>query len=158
MIISFQQSAIGRIGIAESGGAITNLCFEHDLVPEGAEPGTSDLLREAFRQLHAYVDGGLRVFNLPVNPYGTPFMQEVWRQVTAVPFGQTASYRDIARAAGNPNAFRAVGMANRRNPIPLFIPCHRIIGANGKLTGYRGGLALKRRLLDLEQCRPLPSG
>ena len=150
-IISFQQSAIGRIGIAESGGAITNLLFEHYSVPEGAEPGHSDLLREAFRQLQAYLSGALRVFDLPLAPRGTPFMQEVWRQVAAVPFGMTASYREIAIAAGNPKAVRAVGMANRSNPVPLFIPCHRIIGSDGSLTGYRGGLQLKQLLLERER-------
>ena len=80
-------------------------------------------------------------------------MREVWRHVAAVPYGRTASYRDVAVAAGNPKAVRAVGMANRLNPVPVFIPCHRIIGSDGKLTGYRGGLPLKERLLDLERCR-----
>ncbi len=159
MIVSFQRTPIGRIGIAESGGAITNLCFEHYPVPDGAEPGDSELLREAFRQLQAYLQGNLRVFDLPLDPQGTPFMREVWRHVAAVPYGRTASYRDVALAAGNPKAVRAVGMANRRNPLPVFIPCHRIIGSDGKLTGYRGGLPLKQRLLDLERCRPdTPAG
>ncbi len=152
MIISFQQTPIGRIGIAEFEGAITNLWFEHYLVPDGAEPGDTELLREAFRQLQAYFQGNLRAFELPLDPAGTPFMQDVWRRVAAIPFGRTASYRDIAMAVGNPKAVRAVGMANRRNPLPVFIPCHRIIGSDGKLTGYRGGLRLKQQLLDLEKC------
>lgn len=153
MIISFQQTPAGRIGIAESGGVITNLLFEHYPVPDGAESGDSELLREAFRQLQAYFQGGLREFDLPLDPRGAPFMREVWRHVAAVPYGRTASYRDVAVAAGNPKAVRAVGMANRLNPVPVFIPCHRIIGSDGKLTGYRGGLPLKERLLDLERCR-----
>ncbi len=152
MIISFQQTPIGRIGITEYEGAITNLCFEHYPVPDGARPGDTVLLRDAFRQLQAYFQGDLRVFDLPLDPRGTSFMNEVWRHVAAVPFGRTASYRDIAMAAGNLKAVRAVGMANRRNPLPVFIPCHRIIGSDGKLTGYRGGLRLKQQLLDLEKC------
>ncbi|MGB0131064.1 MAG: methylated-DNA--[protein]-cysteine S-methyltransferase [Chlorobium sp.] len=153
MILSLQQTAAGRIGIAECEGALTNLYFESDPLPGDAEIGETAFLREAFRQLQAYFQGGLREFDLPLDPRGTPFMREVWRHVAAVPYGRTASYRDVAVAAGNPKAVRAVGMANRLNPVPVFIPCHRIIGSDGKLTGYRGGLPLKERLLDLERCR-----
>ncbi|MBM3423180.1 MAG: methylated-DNA--[protein]-cysteine S-methyltransferase [Chlorobi bacterium] len=153
MIILFQQSEIGRIGIAEKDGSIANLCFPCDAVPAGAECGDTELLREAFGQLHAYLQGDIRVFDLPLDPAGTPFMRKVWRHVAAVPYGCTASYRDIAMAACRPKAWRAVGMANRRNPIPLFIPCHRIVGSDGKPTGYRGGIMLKQALIDLERCR-----
>lgn len=151
MIISFQYTAIGRIGIAEREGAITNLCFQHYPVPEGADEGHTALLGEAFRQLDAYLEGTLWEFDLPLDPGGTSFMHKVWRHVAQVPYGMTASYRDIAVAAGNPKALRAVGMANRSNPVPIFIPCHRIIGSDGKLTGYRGGLQMKQQLLERER-------
>lgn len=150
MIIYFQQTTIGRIGIAECGGAITNLCFETDTFPQQAGIGQTELLREAFLQLDAYLAGRLRFFSLPLAPSGTPFMQSVWKQVGNIPYGGTSTYRDIAVAAGNPRAVRAVGMANHRNPLPLFIPCHRVVGSNGSLTGYRGGLVLKQALLELE--------
>lgn len=153
MIILSDKTILGSVGIAEHEGFITNLYFSRYIVPERATDGDSSLLREAFRQLRAYLAGQLTVFSLPLDPAGTPFMREVWRHVASVPYGMTASYRDIAIACGNPKAVRAVGMANRRNPIPLFIPCHRIIGSDGKLTGYRGGLHMKQRLLDLERCR-----
>jgi len=152
LILSLQQTAAGRIGVAEREGVLTNLYFESDPLPADAEIGETELLQEAFRQLRAYLQGELRRFDLPLDPHGTPFMRRVWMQVADVPFGTTASYRDIAAGVGNPKAVRAVGMANRLNPVPVFIPCHRIIGASGKLTGYRGGLALKQRLLDLERC------
>lgn len=151
MIVSVRQTILGAITISECDGALTNLYFEHYAVPEDAEPGESEVIREAFRQLLAYLGGKLRVFDLPLSPLGTPFMQEVWHHVAGVSFGRTATYRDIAAAIGNPRAVRAVGMANHRNPLPLFIPCHRIIGSDGSLTGYRGGLQLKRRLLAMER-------
>ena len=151
MIISFQQTAIGRIAVAECGGAITNLCFAAETLPQQAEIGETELIREAFRQLDAYLAGELRLFSLPLAPSGTPFMLRVWQILSKIPYGTTLSYRDIAVAAGNPLAARAVGMANNRNPVPIFIPCHRVIGSNGSLTGYRGGFAIKKRLLELER-------
>ncbi|MGL6225357.1 MAG: methylated-DNA--[protein]-cysteine S-methyltransferase [Thermoguttaceae bacterium] len=111
----------------------------------------TDLLKRAVQELEEYFGGKRRLFDLPLAPSGTPFMQKVWNQLIQVPFGQTATYRDIAEQIGNPKAVRAVGGANHRNPIPIFIPCHRIIGTNGKLIGYAGGLGIKKYLLDLEQ-------
>jgi methylated-DNA-[protein]-cysteine S-methyltransferase len=151
MIISFRQTPIGRVAIAESGGAINNLCFETDTFPQQAEVGETELTREAFRQLDAYLAGELRIFSVPVAPLGTPFMQRVWNILCTIPYGTTVSYRDIALLAGNSLAARAVGMANNRNPVPIFIPCHRVVGSNGKLAGYRGGVCLKKALLDLER-------
>jgi methylated-DNA-[protein]-cysteine S-methyltransferase len=151
MILSFQETAIGRIGIGEREGAVTNLYFGTDRLQQQVEIGETELIREAFRQLDAYLKGELRVFSLPLAPSGTPFMQSVWRQLCTIPYGCTASYRQIATAAGNSRAVRAVGMANHRNPIPVFIPCHRVIGSDGSLTGYRGGLSVKEALLELER-------
>jgi methylated-DNA-[protein]-cysteine S-methyltransferase len=151
MIISFQQTAIGSVAVAEFGGAITGLFFGTDTLPQDAEIGETELIREAFRQLNAYLQGELREFSIPLAPSGTPFMQRVWKNLRTIPYGVTATYRDIAAASGNPRAARAVGMANHKNPLPIFIPCHRVIGSKGTLTGYRGGLALKMVLLELER-------
>ena len=151
MIIAFQQTTIGRVAVAECGGAITNLCFAAETLPQQAEIGETELIREAFRQLDAYLSGELRIFSVPVVPSGTPFMQRVWQTLSAIPYGTTLTYCEIADAVGIPFAARAVGMANNRNPVPVFIPCHRVIGRNGSLTGYRGGLGLKKRLLELER-------
>lgn len=151
MTILFRQTAIGRIGIAERDDAITNLFFEGDAVPEGAAARETDLLREAFRQLEAWIAGELKEFALPMAPDGTPFMQKVWLELQSIPCGGTATYKEIASATGNPKASRAVGMACSRNPIPVFIPCHRVVGSDGRLTGFRGGIDLKGRLLELER-------
>ena len=105
---------------------------------------------ECVRQLDKYFAGKLRKFSLDLAPQGTLFQREVWDALLQIPYGETRSYQDIAHAIGNPKAVRAVGNSNARNPIAIIIPCHRVIGANGKLTGYAGGLAYKRALLDLE--------
>ncbi|HMJ21899.1 MAG TPA: methylated-DNA--[protein]-cysteine S-methyltransferase, partial [Terriglobales bacterium] len=122
----------------------------HDAVP----------LTETIRQLQAYFAGELENFNLPLAPEGTPFQKEVWQRLCDISYGQTISYGELARRIGNPKASRAVGLANGSNPIPIVIPCHRVIGSNGKLTGYGGGLPIKEKLLALErhQLRLLPLG
>ena len=150
MTLAFYTTTIGRIGIAEENGSITRILFGTDAVPEDVAKGPSALTDEAARQVTAYLAGALHEFTLPLAPQGTAFLQTVWAALCRVPYGATASYKDIAVAVGNPKAVRAVGLANNRNPIPLIIPCHRIVGSNGKLTGYRGGLALKEQLLNLE--------
>ena len=101
-------------------------------------------------QLAAYFDRRLQTFDLPLDMRGTPFQCEVWQALTAIPFGATCSYGQIAERIGRPKAVRAVGAANGANPVPVIVPCHRVIGSNGKLTGYAGGLGLKQRLLELE--------
>ena len=150
MIISFQQTLIGRVAIAECCGAITNLGFASETLSQQAEIGETELIREAFRQIDAYLAGQLWLFSVPIAPSGTPFMQRVWKILSTIPYGATLTYREVAVAMGNPLAARAVGMANNRNPVPILIPCHRVIGSNGALVGYRGGLGLKKRLLELE--------
>ncbi|MDW7672545.1 MAG: methylated-DNA--[protein]-cysteine S-methyltransferase, partial [Bacillota bacterium] len=95
--------------------------------------------------------GELIHFELPLNPKGTPFFQKAWEHLCAIPFGETATYKEIAARVGSPRAARAIGLANNRNPIPIFIPCHRVIGSNGALTGYRGGIDLKRHLIEMER-------
>jgi methylated-DNA-[protein]-cysteine S-methyltransferase len=150
MVVSFRQTAIGRIGMAECSGALTNLWFEHDSLPEGVQAGSSPLLDEAFRQLERWLAGEIESFSLPLAPDGTEFMRRVWLALLDIPYGQTKSYREVAIAAGATGAARAVGTACGRNPLPVFIPCHRVISSDGGLGGYRGGLELKRRFFDME--------
>jgi methylated-DNA-[protein]-cysteine S-methyltransferase len=150
-MICFRETLLGKIGIEDRNGSIVAVYFENDPVSPDREVGETALLRQAFKQLEGYLAGRLTLFSLPLEPEGTPFMKEVWRKLQDVPYGHTASYKDIATEVGNPRAVRAVGQANHRNPIPIFIPCHRIIGSNGNLVGYGGGLALKEKLLALEK-------
>ena len=136
-------------------GASGIRAIEFDLTPSAASKrnDANELLVEAARQLRAYFAGELREFQLPLDMQGTDFQKRVWRQVAAIPYGETRSYLQIAQALGSPRAVRAVGAANGANPVPIVVPCHRVIGANGKLVGYGGGLALKQRLLELEGAR-----
>jgi len=151
MKLYFQQTTLGKLGIAELGGNITDVYFVGDVIPQDVEIVETTLINEAFSQLNAYLAGERREFSLPLAPRGTVFMQTVWQALCAVPYATTASYKDIALAINNPKAVRAVGQANHKNPIPIFIPCHRIIGSNGKLVGYSGGLDIKEFLLTLEK-------
>lgn len=109
-----------------------------------------EIIYEAKRQLAEYFNGKRQEFDLPLAPKGTPFQQAVWQALREIPYGETASYGEIAAKVGNPKASRAVGMANNRNPIAIIVPCHRVVGANGSLTGYAGGLGKKDFLLSLE--------
>ncbi len=109
------------------------------------------LIDQALVELHAYLAGRLRAFETPLDPRGTPFQRRVWAEVARIPYGATASYGEIAARIGRPGAARAVGAANAANPLPLFVPCHRVVGADGALRGYGGGLALKAALLQLER-------
>lgn len=141
------QSPIGLLTIEETDGAITALRFGGETV----SPPPTPLLQRAAQQLTEYFAARRRTFDLPLRPQGTVFQQAAWSALCDIPYGQTRTYAQQAAAIGNPKACRAVGMANHCNPLPLFIPCHRVIGAGGKLTGYAGGLAIKRFLLELEQ-------
>ncbi len=107
--------------------------------------------RNAMNQLKEYLDGKLRRFNCKLNLEGTPFQKKVWSALTKIPYGQTRSYRDVAKSIGNPRAYRAVGNANGQNPIPLIVPCHRVIESNGGLGGFGHGIKVKKRLLDFEK-------
>jgi methylated-DNA-[protein]-cysteine S-methyltransferase len=151
MNLCYCQTEVGRIALTEKSGRITGLYFETDAVPGPFELRETALLKEASRQLTAYFKGELKEFTLPLEQEGTEFMQSVWKALCNIPYGATASYKDIAVAVGRPKACRAVGMANNRNRIPLIIPCHRVIGANGKLVGYGSGLDLKEKLLAIER-------
>ena len=115
-----------------------------------AESGNS-ILAKVILQLRDYFAGNLKDFDLTLAPEGTPFQRRVWNELLTIPYGKTISYGELARRIGNPDASRAVGLANGSNPIPIIIPCHRVIGSNGKLTGYGGGLPIKEKLLALER-------
>jgi O-6-methylguanine DNA methyltransferase len=123
---------------------------------EGERNDAAKLARETARQLEAFFAGRLRQFDLPLDLRGTDFQLRVWRELERIPYGQTRSYLQIAESIGSPKAIRAVGAANGANPIPIVVPCHRVIGSSGKLVGYGGGLPLKKRLLALEGALALP--
>ena len=141
------ESPIGPLTLTEEDGALIRL----DFGKKGQAGPETTLLAEAKKQLEQYFSGTLRSFTLPLRPEGTPFQQKVWAALLQIPWGETRTYGQVAAMIGQPKACRAVGMANNRNPLPIFIPCHRVIGANGQLTGYAGGLSAKEHLLSLEQ-------
>lgn len=150
--IFYYNTKIGIIGIEENGTAITKLDFiNKDVQEEILEKNETELLRETIKQLKEYLDGKRTLFDLPLEPKGTEFQKKVWNALKEIPYGETRSYGEIAKIIGNEKAARAVGMANNKNPIAIIVPCHRVIGANGKLVGYAGGLDLKEKLLDLEK-------
>jgi methylated-DNA-[protein]-cysteine S-methyltransferase len=124
---------------------------------DGDRAGLPAAVAAAVEQIEAYFAGALTDFSLPLDPTGTDFQRRVWLALADIPYGATESYGQLASRVGNPKACRAVGLANGRNPIPLVLPCHRVIGSNGSLTGYGGGLALKQRLLDHERSSSPPA-
>lgn len=146
------NTPIGKIGFTEDGQAITSVDFISEDVDIDTTVAETELLAAAYKQLTEYLNGERKEFTLPLNPSGTPFQKKVWEVLRSIPYGETLSYKEVAEKAGNPKASRAVGMANNRNPIPVIIPCHRVIGADGKLVGYGGGLPTKVKLLTLENC------
>lgn len=139
----------GRMTIVDSGGAVVRIGFGV-LDVEGSALSPTALTNEAATQLMEYFAGKRRTFSLPLAPKGTPFQKEVWQALSSIPYGQTRSYADIAAQVGRPKAYRAVGMANNRNPIPIVIPCHRVVGSSGDMVGYAYGTKIKRYLLELE--------
>ena len=155
----YLETPIGTLLLAGNGEALTLVGF-----PRGKERKRHDKswvrdgsrFSEAKRQLQDYFAGKLAEFDLPLQPQGTEFQRRVWRALQKIPYGETVSYGDIARRIGKPSASRAVGAANGKNPLPIIIPCHRVIGSTGKLTGFGGGLPTKVKLLTLEQQRQQP--
>ncbi len=113
----------------------------------------TEILEKAYKEINDFIKGKRKSFTFKINPSGTEFQKSVWNALLNIPYGEVKSYKDIAIAIGNPKACRAVGMANNKNPIPIVIPCHRVIGSNGKLTGYAYGLSLKEQLLNLEKSK-----
>ena len=153
-VFTVMNSPLGKILVAGNAQGLSHVSFQDGssaIVPEVTWQQNNASLTDAVQQLGAYFAGELQDFNLPLAPKGTPFQQEVWRFLLTIPYGQTTSYGTIAQAMNKPRATRAVGAANGRNPIPIIIPCHRVIGSNGQLTGYAGGLRFKEALLSLER-------
>ncbi len=152
----YLDSPIGRLMLTSNGTALTGLFMEpgRKKVPQPVEGWVEDLsaapLAATVVQLREYFEGGRREFDLPLHFEGTLFQRRVWQELTEIPYGETWSYGQLARRIGNPSASRAVGLANGRNPISILVPCHRVIGADGSLTGYGGGLERKRWLLAHE--------
>ena len=144
--VSFYETPLGGMGIADDGRAVTRVFFSSQK-EGGAEAA---LARNTYGQLMEYFEGKRRDFTIPLDPKGTAFQLRVWKALSEIPYGETRSYKQIAEQIGHPKACRAVGMANNRNPIAILIPCHRVIGSNGTLVGYGGGLSVKERLLQLE--------
>jgi methylated-DNA-[protein]-cysteine S-methyltransferase len=153
------STPVGRLRLAGDEEGLRGISFQNRFRPaEIAED--PELARKPFREVIAQLEGYFVrqrfSFDLPLVPEGTPFQREVWSALLAIPYGETVSYSELARRLGRSNASRAVGAANGRNPIPIIIPCHRVIGADGSLTGFGGGLPIKRRLLELEAGGPRP--
>lgn len=153
-----QDSPVGPVVAVEQDGALVRLgtvaagsAFDPATHPAAAGPRDDDALPELRRQLEAYWRGELRAFDVALAPPGTPFQRRVWAALRTIPYGQTWSYRQLAEQVGQPTASRAVGAANGRNPVFVVVPCHRVVGTSGRLTGYAGGLDLKRWLLDHER-------
>ena len=151
------DSPVGRLLLTSDGKALTRMHFNSDgdaqPEPDWVRDDTGAPLADAVRQLGEFFAGNRTQFDLPLAAEGTEFQRRVWDELRAIPYGETISYAELAQRIGNPKASRAVGMANSRNPIGIIVPCHRVIGANGSLTGFAGGLGNKRRLLELEQKR-----
>jgi methylated-DNA-[protein]-cysteine S-methyltransferase len=148
------ESPVGKLLLASGEQGLQLISFPDGRHAKQPEPGWREErkpLEPVIAELRAYFAGELHDFDLVLDPQGTPFQLSVWKRLTEIPYGETISYGELARRIGNPNASRAVGLANGTNPIPIVIPCHRVIGSNGKLTGYGGGLETKERLLALER-------
>ncbi len=157
MFYCYFSSPVGELLLAGDGTSLRLVAFPdgpHPRKPEAGWEWSETPFRDALIQLKGYFAGKVRRFDLPLALEGTAFQQVVWRALQTIPYGETLSYSGLARRIGKPTASRAVGAANGRNPIPIIIPCHRVIGAAGSLTGFGGGLSTKRKLLELEGALP----
>ena len=141
------ESPVGRLLLSGEPGCLRVLSFGGQPKETWREDPTP--FQQVIEQLRAYFEGELHEFSVALDPEGTPFQTRVWRELERIPYGETISYGQLAERIGNPKASRAVGLANGSNPIPIIVPCHRVIGSNGKLTGYGGGLPIKEKLLAL---------
>ncbi len=155
MYFTRMDSPVGALTLVSNGSALIGLYMnehKHGPAPEGwVEDAEVAPLPETQRQLQEYFDGTRTTFDVPLAAQGTEFQQRVWKALCDIPWGETISYGELARRIGDPGASRAVGMANGRNPVSIIVPCHRVIGANGKLTGYGGGMERKAFLIQHEK-------
>jgi methylated-DNA-[protein]-cysteine S-methyltransferase len=148
------ESPVGPLLLVADEAGLRQILFvngRHQARPEPSWKEDGAPLEKTISQLRSYFAGEREEFDLTLAPEGTPFQQKVWKRLCEIPYGETISYGELAKQIGNPQASRAVGLANGSNPIPIVIPCHRVIGSNGKLTGYGGGLPIKEKLLALER-------
>jgi methylated-DNA-[protein]-cysteine S-methyltransferase len=162
LFMDMLDTPIGTLVLAADAEGLRHIEFPSNRHPvsraewvPGAEGAAAEILAMTSQQLREYFDGVRRDFDLPLMPRGTEFQLQVWRALATIPFGATWSYGELARAIGKPDAMRAVGAANGRNPLPIVLPCHRVIGADGSLTGFGGGLPIKEALLRLEGALPV---
>lgn len=144
------HTMIGKLTLVADEESVKEIRFGWE-IKEGEKEENHPLLQWTRRELEEYFQGKRKEFSVPLKPDGTEFQKKVWKALTEIPYGETRTYGEVAAAVGNDKASRAVGMANHCNPIPVIIPCHRVIGKNGKLTGYAGGLEKKTALLDVER-------
>jgi methylated-DNA-[protein]-cysteine S-methyltransferase len=152
--IYFYETEIGKIAIAMEGGFLTNISYKHrlDLLENyNFLKCETQAIQNVFDQIQKYLRGERKIFDVQIRLRGTDFQKKVWEELIKIPYGETRSYGEIAQQIGVPKGARAVGMANHNNPIPIIVPCHRVIGASGNLVGYGGGLDLKQKLLALEK-------
>ena len=147
--VFFYDTPVGKLCIGEEDDSITRVTWSK--VPQEYIQEETELILNCKIQLEEYFAGNRKQFDLPLAPKGTDFQKRVWKALTDIPYGETRTYGKIAAAVGNPKAARAVGMANNKNPIGIIVPCHRVVGADGKLVGYAGGMEKKEWLLNLEQ-------
>lgn len=145
------ETMVRDIGIGDNGEAITDVFFGKVYNINDFTVRETELIKLAYEQIMDYFNGKSKRFNLPLYIEGTEFQKNVWKALMTIPYGETRSYKEIGELVGRPKAARAVGMANNKNPISIIIPCHRVIGSNGKLVGYGGGLKVKEELLNLEK-------
>lgn len=148
-IFFYENTPVGRLCIGEREGTITRVTWNQ--IPADAVEEETELIRKCKQELDEFFEGKRTTFDLPLAPEGTPFQKRVWEALREIPYGKTRTYKDIAIAVGSPKGFRAVGMANNKNPIAILIPCHRVIGSDGKLVGYAAGMETKTFLLALER-------
>ncbi|MFW2365300.1 MAG: methylated-DNA--[protein]-cysteine S-methyltransferase [Desulforhopalus sp.] len=149
----YYQSPIGQLMLIGTNGVLEELLFPNEVQEKSIDAGfqhNEKIFEPVLKQLREYFAGKRQRFSLKLAPNGTEFQQRVWQELCNIPYGQTTSYGEVASRLGNPKGGRAVGMANGKNPIPIIVPCHRVIGKDGSLTGFGGGLDIKRHLLDLE--------
>lgn len=147
------KSPLGKLTLESDGEALTRIRLPEEkweADPKVKRERKPELFAEAAAQLGAFFRGERKSFDLRMNPRGTDFQRKVWDLLREIPAGETITYGELARRVGNPKAHRAVGAANGKNPLPILIPCHRVIGSNGKLTGYAGGIEAKKKLLEIE--------
>lgn len=144
------ESKISNLSIYEVDNKIVRIEFNEENTDKNYKYEMTPTIKNAIREIEEYLDGDRKIFTVPIELYGTEFQVKVWNELLKIPYGETKTYKEIAKSIGNEKACRAVGGANNKNPIPIIVPCHRVIGSNSSLVGYKGGLQIKKALLEVE--------